>query len=157
MYSSAATPIQYIASLPAGRRQIIRKLRAEVLKNLPLGFCEVMNYGMICYVVPQSAYPKGYLGYPQKPLPFISIASQKNFVSLYHMGISCHPELRQWFKLQYASHCSSRLDMAISCIRFKDEEKIPYSLIGELSAKMTADQWIALYERMVSSRQKTKT
>ena len=86
-----------IAALPADRKEAIRKLRKEVLKNLPKGFKEVMGYGMMGYVVPHSIYPAGYHCTPSDPLPFAGFASQKNFISFYHMGIYSDPELLGWF------------------------------------------------------------
>jgi len=128
------------------RKEYFAQLRQVILDNLPDGFSEVMSYGMIGYVVPHSLYPDGYHCDPKLPLPFMSIASQKNFVAFYHMGIYAKPELLDWFVAEYPKHVSSKLDMGKSCIRFKKVEQIPYELIAELVRKMTADEWIQLYE-----------
>lgn len=147
MQSNAKTPEEYISELPEDRKQAIMKLRDALLKNLPKGFEEVMSYGMIGYVVPHSIYPSGYHTNPELPLPFINIASQKNFIALYHMGIYSDKSLLNWFVSEYPKHVKTKLDMGKSCIRFKNIEHIPYSLIGELAAKMTAEQWIKIYEQ----------
>lgn len=146
MQSTAATPEEYIASLPEDRQQAILKLREVILENLPAGFSEEMQYGMMGYVVPHSLYPAGYHCDPKIALPFLGMASQKNFVALYHMGIYADEELLNWFTSEYPKHSKKKLDMGKSCIRFKKTEDIPYQLIGELAAKMTPEQWITLYE-----------
>ncbi|HLF33940.1 MAG TPA: alkaline phosphatase [Cyclobacteriaceae bacterium] len=93
MISKATTPAQYIAELPNDRKQVISRLRKSILKNLPQGFVELMDYGMIGYVVPHSIYPDGYHCDPKKPVPFVCLASQKNYISLYHMGLYDGPLL----------------------------------------------------------------
>ncbi len=147
MQSNAKTPKEYISELPEERKQPIIKLSETILKNLPKGFEEVMSYGMIGYVVPHSIYPDGYHSNPKLPLPFINIASQKNFVALYHMGIYSDKDLFNWFVSEYPKHVNTKLDMGKSCIRFKNIGHIPYSLIGELASKMTVEQWINKYEQ----------
>jgi hypothetical protein len=147
MSSSATTVNEYVDELISDRKIAISKLRDIILKNLPSGFKEEMNYGMIGYVVPHSLYPPGYHCDPKLPLPFMNIASQKNFISLYHMGIYANDDLMKWFTEEFAKRSTAKLDMGKSCIRFKKPELIPYELIGELAAKMTAEDWIALYEK----------
>lgn len=147
MQSNAKTPKEYIAELPDDRKQVIKKLRDTLLQNLPKGFQEVMSYGMIGYVVPHSIYPDGYHTNPQLPLPFINIASQKNFIALYHMGIYSDKSLLDWFISEYPKYVKTKLDMGKSCIRFKNINNIPYSLLGELASKMSVEQWISLYEQ----------
>ena len=97
MQSSAENPQAYLDSLPEDRQQSLSLLRKAILKNLPKGFSEVMSYGMIGYVVPHSLYPAGYHCNPKLPLPFLAIASQKNFAAVYHMGIYADPKLMEWF------------------------------------------------------------
>lgn len=138
---------EYIQALPEERKVVIEKLRMLFKKNLPKGFEEQLSYGMIGYVVPHKIYPDGYHCDPKLPLPFLSIASQKNFVALYHMGIYAVPELHDWFVSEYPKHCKSKLDMGKSCIRFKKMEDIPYELIAELVKKMTVQDWISCYEK----------
>lgn len=147
MQSNARTPKEYIAELPEDRKQAIKKLQDTLLQNLPKGFQEVMSYGMIGYVVPHSIYPDGYHTNPELPLPFINIASQKNFVALYHMGIYSDKALLDWFVSEYPKYIKTKLDMGKSCIRFKNINNIPYSLIGELASKMSVEQWISIYEQ----------
>ena len=123
------------------------QLRNVINQHLPKGFQEVISYGMIGWVVPHSLYPSGYHCDPKLPLPFLSIASQKNFVALYHMGMYSDPALLNWFTAEYPKHCKTKLDMGKSCVRLKKMEDIPYQLIGELASKVTADQWIETYEK----------
>lgn len=136
----------YIEKLPTDRKNAMELLRKTILKNLPKGFSEEMSYGMIGYVVPHSIYPNGYHCDPKLPLPFMSIASQKNFIALYHMGIYGDPKLLEWFVNEYPKHCQTKLDMGKSCIRFKKVDQIPYKLISELVSKISVDKWIKLYE-----------
>ncbi len=149
MTSKATTPEQYIKELPADRKEAITQLRNTVLKNLPKGFKETMSYGMLGYVVPHEIYPAGYHCDPKLPLPFAGMASQKNFIAFYHMGIYANPELLKWFTTEYPKHSSAKLDMGKSCIRFKKPEHIPYKLIGELIKKISVKDWIKMYEENV--------
>tara|TARA_R110002167_G_scaffold163242_33_gene360069 strand:- start:2421 stop:2876 length:456 start_codon:yes stop_codon:yes gene_type:complete len=147
MQYKANTPDEYIAQLPPDRQIVVGKLRAAILKNLPKGFEEQISYGMLGYVVPLTVYPKGYHCTPELPLPFMNLASQKNFVAVYHSGIYADPKCHDWFVKAYPKHCDQKLDMGKSCIRFKKMEDVPYRLIGELASKITAREWITLYEK----------
>ncbi|MDX1315855.1 MAG: DUF1801 domain-containing protein, partial [Eudoraea sp.] len=129
--------------------EVMDKLRQVVLKNLPEGFEETMNYGMIGYVVPHSIYPDGYHCTPELPLPFLNLASQKNHIGFYHMGIYSDPELLEWFTSEFPKHSKRKLDMGKSCIRFKNMNDIPYELLGELVSKMSVSEWIKTYENNV--------
>jgi len=149
MQSTETTPEAYINILPEDRKDAVAKLRAVITENLPPGFEEVMASGMIGYVVPHSLFPAGYHCDPKQPLPFLNLASQKNFVALYHMGLYAMPDMLDWFTTQWAAVSKRKLDMGKSCIRFKKPEEIPYALIGELVAKITPAQWIAVYEQNV--------
>ena len=149
MTSKATTPEQYIKELPADRKEAVIQLRNTVLKNLPKGFKETMCYGMLAYVVPHEIYPGGYHCDPKLPLPFASIASQKNFIAFYHMGIYAMPDILKWFTTEYAKQSTDRLDMGKSCIRFKKPEHIPYKLIGELIKKVSVKDWIKTYEENI--------
>ncbi len=146
MKAKTETPEKYIEQLTNERKIAIGELRKIIIDNLPKGFSETISYGMIGFVVPHSIYPNGYHCDPKQPLPFISIASQKNFVALYHMGLYANPELLKWFIDEYPKHCKIKLDMGKSCIRFKKPDQIPFELIGELCSKMTTKQWIEIYE-----------
>ena len=150
MKIEASTPEQYTAQLPDDRKHAISKLRQTILSNIPKGFKETMSYGMIGYVVPHSIYPAGYHCDPKQPLPFINIASQKNFIALYHMGIYANKELFEWFVTEYPKHSKSKLDMGKSCIRFKKMEQIPYELIAELARKFSVDKWISTYQTLIN-------
>ncbi len=149
MRIEASNPEEYISKIPKERQEAMSKLRQTIFDNIPKGFKEEMSYGMIGYVVPHSLYPDGYHCAPELPLPFISIASQKNFVALYHMGIYADKKLLDWFVGEYLKYVKTKLDMGKSCIRFKKIETIPYELIGELCTRMTVQQWIDLYEKNV--------
>ena len=153
MTSTAKTTKEYLEALPEDRKIPMTQLLDTIAKNLPKGFTEQMNYGMPSFVVPHSIYPAGYHCDPKLPLGFVCIASQKNFIALYHMGIYSMPDLMEWFTKEYPRHSQAKLDMGKSCIRFKKPEQIPYDLIAELMKKVTPDQWIAQYE-MVLKRQK---
>lgn len=140
------SPDEYVNQFSEDRKQALEKLRKVIVGNLPKGFVETMNYGMIGYVVPHSVYPSGYHCDPKLPLPFMNIASQKNFVALYHMGIYADPNLLEWFTTEYSKHCKTKLDMGKSCIRFKKIDQIPYELIAQLSRKISLEEWINRYE-----------
>jgi hypothetical protein len=147
MKSTATTASEYIESLPPERKQPIIELRKAILDNLPAGFTEIMGYGMLGYVVPHSIYPGGYHCDPKQPLPFINVASQKNFIAVYHMGLYADKQLLDWFTNEFQKHSTSKLDMGKSCLRFKKPEHIPFALIGELATKLTPAEWIACYEK----------
>jgi uncharacterized protein YdhG (YjbR/CyaY superfamily) len=146
MQSTANTPEEYMNSLPEERKSVMAELRQAIIQNLP-NFAEVMSYGMLSYVVPHSIYPAGYHCDKKQPLPFLSIASQKNFVAVYHMGIYADQNLLNWFVEEYPKHSKTKLDMGKSCIRFKKMEQVPVRLIGELASKMSVKDWIEVYER----------
>lgn len=147
MQSKATTVEDYLAELPDDRKAAMTELRKVIKKNLPKGFKEGMGYGMMGFDVPHSLYPAGYHCDPKQPLPFLGIASQKNFIAVYHMGIYADPKLLKWFTDEYPKYVKTKLDMGKSCIRFKKPAEIPFKLIGELATKMTPQDWIALYEK----------
>jgi hypothetical protein len=147
MQSKATTPEAYIAEMPQERQKAFSRLRTVIKKNLPKGFKEGMGYGMMGWSVPHSLYPPGYHCNPKDPLPFMSIASQKNFIAVYHMGIYADQKLLKWFTAEHAKASQKKLDMGKSCIRYKKPEDIPFELIGELASKITPDEWIAVYEK----------
>jgi hypothetical protein len=147
MRSEATTPQDYIDSLPEDRKKVMSALRKEIKKNIDKNFSESMGYGMMGYAVPHKIYPPGYHCDPKQPLPFMGLASQKNFVAVYHMGVYADPKLLKWFTTEFPKHSKSKLDMGKSCIRFKKMDDVPVKLIGELASKMSAKEWIALYEK----------
>ena len=146
MQSKALTPDDYIKELPSDRKEVIQKFRKTIIDNLPNGFQEAMGYGMLGYCVPHSIYPNGYHCNPKDPLPFMGLASQKNFVAFYHMGIYADKNLYDWFVLEYGKRCKYKLDMGKSCVRFKKLDDIPYDLIAELTRKISVEDWIKTYE-----------
>lgn len=147
MQSKATTVEDYINETPIERQAAMKKLRAVIKKNMPKGFKEGMGYGMMGYSVPHSIYPAGYHCNPKDPLPFMGLASQKNFIAVYHMGVYADPKLLKWFTEAHAKASPKKLDMGKSCIRYKKPEDIPFDLIGELASKMTPDEWITMYEK----------
>lgn len=149
MQSTAKTPKEYVDALSPERKKVIAKLRTAIRKNLPKGFKETMSYGMLGYVVPHSLYPSGYHVNPELPLPFMNLASQKNFVAVYHMGIYADTKLMKWFTSEYGKRVEGKLDMGKSCIRLKKLDQVPYELIGELAGKMTVEEWVGAYEESV--------
>jgi uncharacterized protein YdhG (YjbR/CyaY superfamily) len=156
MQSKATTVDAYIAELSEDRQKAINQLRKVIKKNLPKGFKEGMNYGMMGWSVPHSIYPAGYHCKPTDPLPFMGLASQKNFIAVYHMGVYANPKLLKWFTDAHAKATSKKLDMGKSCMRYKKAEDIPYDLIGELASKITVDEWIEMYESAFKNSRKKK-
>ena len=152
MQSTAVSVEEYFDSLPEERQKPMKELRKVIKKNLPKGFKEVMSYGMVGYVVPHSIYPDGYHCDPKLPLPFMCLASQKNFISFYHMGVYSDKKVLDWFTSEYAKRVKGKLDMGKSCIRFKNPDQIPFELVGELVSKISVDDWIKTYEKEVKNR-----
>ncbi len=146
MTHQASSPSEYLDVIPQERRSAFEKLRETILENIPEGFHEEMSYGMIGYVVPHALYPPGYHCDPKLPLPFVNIASQKNFIALYHMGIYMMPKLLDWFVSEYPKHAKSKLDMGKSCIRFKKPDDIPFELISLLMRRINVEEWVTAYE-----------
>lgn len=146
MKANGTTVKEILANVPEERAEAFNKLHETIIENLPEGFEAAISYGGLGYVVPHSLYPSGYHCKPEEPLPFAGIASQKNSVNLYHMGIYSDPELMKWFTEEYSKHSKRKLDMGKSCIRFKKTQDIPFELIGELMKKMTVQDWVNIYE-----------
>ncbi|MDF2905151.1 MAG: hypothetical protein K0R34_472 [Herbinix sp.] len=153
MNNEIRTVDDYIEALPIDRKSIMNRLRKIMLENLPEGFEENYSYGMIGYAIPLSQYPRGYHAKKGEPLPFLAIASQKNYIAVYHMGLYANNEVEEWFRREYAKRVSAKLDMGKSCIRFKNPQNIPYDLIAELCTKITAKEYIAAYERVTANRE----
>jgi hypothetical protein len=146
MKANGNTVSEILTNLPEDRAEPFNRLHDTIVKNLPKGFEAAISYGGVGYVVPHSLYPAGYHCKPSEPLPFAGIASQKQSINFYHMGIYADPELLHWFVSEYPRHSMKKLDMGKSCIRFKKPEDIPYNLIGELMKKISVQDWIATYE-----------
>lgn len=154
MQTPGSTPDEIINNAPEERKEALIKLRKTILDNLPAGFKEGVNYGMIGYAVPHSIYPAGYHCDPKLPLPFMSFASQKNFIAFYHMGLYGSKELLDWFVSEFQKVSTSKLDMGKSCVRFKKADQIPFELIGKLVSKITPEEWINLYEKALKQTKK---
>ncbi|WP_298776874.1 DUF1801 domain-containing protein [uncultured Empedobacter sp.] len=154
MQYEVSTLDEYFEIIPPERKETVKKIYETLKMNLPNGFEEQISYGHLGFVVPHSMYPNGYHCDPTSPLPFIGLASQKNFIALYHMGIYSDEKLLNWFIEEYPKHAKRKLDMGKSCIRFKKTDDIPYDLIGKLASKITPDQWIATYEKNLLTRNK---
>lgn len=136
----------YLEKVPDERKIAFQKLFNAIDDNLPTGFELTEAYGMLTWVVPLSSYPAGYHCAPGTPLPFLSLASQKNFLAFYHMGIYADKDLLEWFQESYTQHTKYKLDMGKSCVRFKKMDDIPYGIIAELSTKISPEMWIEKYE-----------
>lgn len=145
MQSSATTVTQYLDELPEDRRAALSKLRAVLKKSLPKGLKEVMQYGMIGYVVPHTLYPAGYHCDPAQPLSFFSLASQKNYIALYAMTPYMFPTVEAWLREAFAK-AGKKLDMGKSCIRFKNLDAIPLDIVAELAGKVSVADYIVGYE-----------
>ncbi len=157
MISKAATVKEYLASLPADRRDALEKVRAVILKNLDKGFQEGMGYGMMGWSVPHSIYPAGYHCDPKQPLPFAGLASQKQYMSLYMMGMYMSPDqmkappLLAWFKDAWAKSGKKKLDMGKCCIRFKSVDDLPLDVIGEAFKRQTLKKYVEYYEAALAT------
>jgi hypothetical protein len=147
MQSKATTVKQYLAELPADRRSAIESVRSLILKNLDPVFAEGMQYGMIGYYVPHRVYPPGYHCDPKQPLPFICLASQKNYMSLY-LGCAYGPEREQPFRAAWAK-TGKKLDMGKSCIRFKKLDDLALDVIGTSIRQTRTRAFIKYYESVI--------
>ena len=146
MKANGKTVMEILTNLPADRAEPFKTLHDVIVKNLPKGFEAAISYGGLGYVVPHSIYPSGYHCKPSEPLPFAGLASQKNSINFYHMGIYADPQLLEWFVAEFPKHTKQKLDMGKSCIRFKKMDDIPYQLLGKLMKKMSVKDWINIYE-----------
>ena len=152
MQSQASTVTAYLAALPIERKPVVANVRRAIKRALPAGFVEIMQYGVISYVVPLAKFPAGYHTAPNTPLPFIALASQKNYVVLYHMGLYGNRTLTAWFTKAYAAADVGKLDMGKSCIRFKKIQQVPVALIAELAGKITTADYIAHYQAALRAK-----
>lgn len=154
MQSKAATVDQYIAELPADRREAISAVRKVVLKNVDQRIEEGMQYGMIGFYVPHHVFPAGYHCDPRQPLPFAGLASQKNYMSLYMMTLYGSGEQEKWFRAAWAKS-GKKLDMGKSCIRFKKVEDLSLDVIGEAIRRVPLDSYIKQYEEAIRTPTRT--
>ena len=154
MQSKAKTVAQYLAELPADRRVELSKVRGVIRRRLPKGFSEQMYYGMIGYVVPHRLYPAGYHCDPKQPLPFASLASQKNYMAIYLMTVYQNREMERWLRDQFQAR-GKKLDMGKSCIRFKKLEDLPLDVVGEAIARVPMAEYVRRYEAARGRSKKT--
>jgi hypothetical protein len=154
MKTNAENIEEILNSVPEERKEVYAKLHQTIVENLPEGFEAAISYGGLGYVVPHRIYPNGYHCKSSEPLPFAGIASQKNSINFYHMGIYADPKLYDWFVEEFPKHSQQKLDMGKSCIRFKKIQDIPYQLIGELMQKISVNDWIAQYENLYLPKRK---
>lgn len=145
MRSDARSVTEYVASLPSDRRKSIEILRKLLRTHLDPVLEEVMQYGMITWVVPHRVYPAGYHCQPTDPLPVVSLASQKNNLALYLMPLYGDPQLSTWFDAAWKKS-GYRLDRGKSCVRFRSLEEIPLDVVAELLKKINVPAWIRLQE-----------
>ena len=146
--SKAKSVREYLDSLPEDRRAMIRAVREVILKHLPKGYQEIMQYGMISYAVPLSLYPPGYHCGKDVPLPYACLASQKNYLSLYLCNIYGDKGTEKWFRTEFKVR-GKKLDMGKSCVRFKKVEDLPLDVIGKAIARTPVRDFIALYEKAI--------
>lgn len=143
MQSNAATVEDYLAELPEDRREAISAVRDVVNANLPAGYREAMAFGMIGWGIPLEDYPNTYNG---QPLGIAALASQKNHMALYLMGLYSNGPEEAWFHQQYADR-GLKLDMGKSCVRFKRLDQVPLDVVGQVIAKIPPEVYIARYEQ----------
>jgi hypothetical protein len=155
MTSKAATVEQYLEELPEDRRADIAAIRQVIKKNLPKGFAEGMQYGMIGYFVPHKLYPPGYHCDPKQPLPFAGLAAQKNYLSIYLMGLAMKPDLAEWFKEAYEA-TGKKLDKGKCCVRAKRLSDVALDVLGEAVGKISAADFIAHYESVIPESKRKK-
>jgi uncharacterized protein YdhG (YjbR/CyaY superfamily) len=152
MRSEATTVEQYLSELPADRRETIETVRSVILENLPDGYVESMNWGMIAYEVPLETYPDTY---NKQPLAFAALASQKNHMAVYLAGIYISDDARDEFEKAYRA-TGKRFDVGKSCVRFRKLEDLPLDLIGETIASVPVDRFIERVEESAGSARKAK-
>jgi uncharacterized protein YdhG (YjbR/CyaY superfamily) len=140
----------YFDNLPDDRKAPMQALWKAIADNIPEGFTELFYYGMPGFVIPHSVYPAGYHANPKLPLGFIYIGSQKNFIVMHHLGLYGDKSLLDWFIAEYPKHSKYKLDMGKGCVRFKKPDEIPLELIAQLAARVTSEQYIAVYERAIN-------
>lgn len=155
MPGKPATVKEYLDSLPEERRKAITKVRAAVNKGLPEGYKEGLQYGMIGWCVPHSAYPAGYHCDPKQGVPFAGLANQKNHMSLHLMCVYGDSGQREWFEAEWKK-TGKKLDMGKACIRFKSAEDLPLDLITAAVARVPMEKFLAHYEAALGGGGKRK-
>jgi hypothetical protein len=151
LQSQAKTVDEYLAELPDDRRELVEAVRAEILKSLPDGYEEGMQYGMIGYFVPHSVYPAGYHCNPKQPLPFANLASQKQYVSVYLYCVYSDDRQADWFRKAWEK-TGKKLNMGKSRVRFRKLEDVPLKVIGQAVRRVPVSKFIATYEAAIGGR-----
>jgi hypothetical protein len=141
----------YLESLAEDRRSALNIVRKTILQSIPKSIEEGIQYGMIGYYVPHSVYPNGYHGDPSQPLPYIALASQKNYMSLYLMGLYMNPDWRESFETAYRA-AGRKLDMGACCVRFKRLEDLPLNVVGKAIKQVSLKKYIECYESSIATR-----
>jgi hypothetical protein len=150
--STARTPEEYIAALPPDRREAISAVRDVIRSNLPEGFEEGIEFGVITWYVPLERFPDTYNG---RPLGLVALASQKQYMALYLNTVYGDPELEDWFRARYADS-GKRLDMGKSCVRFRNLEDLPLDVVGETVARVPLERFVAHYQAARGSSRKAR-
>ena len=153
MHSDATSVAEYLASLPDERRAAVSTVRDVVRERLPDGVEETMNWGMIAYQVPLERYPDTYNG---QPLLYAAIASQKNHMAVYLMGIYGSESLRERFEAAYRA-TGKRMDVGKSCVRFKRLDDLPLEVVGEAIAAVTLEEFLAMHDAAASLRKSKRS
>lgn len=154
MQSKAATVDQYLAELPADRREAVQTIRKVILDNLDAEYEEGMQYGMIGYYVPHRVFPPGYHCDPRQPLPFAALGSQKNHMAIYLMCLYGHTPLEEWFRGAWAK-AGKKLDMGKCCVRFKKLEDVALDVVAETMRRVPAAKYVAYYEEALKKMGKS--
>ena len=141
MSAKPQTVDDYLSVLPEERRGVLQAVRQTILENLPQGYEEGIQYGMIGYYVPHDIYPAGYHADPRQPLPFAALASQKNHMAIYLMSVYANPELERWFRAAW-TNAGKKLDMGKSCVRFKELAAVPLDVIAEVVRRVPVSDFI---------------
>ena len=155
MTSDAKTVDAYLQGLPADRRIAVSAVRQVILANLPEGYEECMQYGMIGYVVPHRLYPAGYHCDPRQPLTYATLGSQKNYMTLHLMTVYGDPALMQWLKKAFQA-AGKKLDMGKACVRFKKLDDLPLGVIGQIVARVPVKSYVARIEKFMQQRKRGK-
>ncbi len=159
MQSKATTVAEYLASLPEDRRKTVKAVRKVIRANLDTGYEEGMQYGVIGYYVPYKLFPAGYHCDSQQPLPFAALASRKNYLSLYMMGVYCgcgegsgasETAHARWFRESWA-RTGKKLDMGKACVRFRKVEDLALDVIGEAFRRVHAKMYIERYQQVLAT------
>jgi hypothetical protein len=155
MTTAAKSPEEYLSALPADRAEILRAVRQVILANLPTGYEETMQGGMIAYVVPHRLYPAGYHCDPRQPLQYAALGSQKNYITLHLMTIYGDPATTQWFQEAFQK-AGKKLDMGQACLRFKKLDDLPLDVIGQVIARVPVAAYLARVEKAMQRSPRRK-